>query len=105
MTREEYNDKISAILDIEDRGERSTALDEVRTAFFEEVEKRETAEATAEELRGKNDGLMKANMDLFLKIGKEATGKEEPEIKEEPEKSPEELITYDDLFDENGELK
>lgn len=105
MTREEYNEKVSTILDIEDRGERSTALDEIRTAFFEEVEKRETAEATAEELKGKNEGLLKANMDLFLKVGKEATGKEEPEVEAEPEKSAEELITIEDLFDENGELK
>ena len=105
MTKEEYNDKVTSILDIEDRGERSAALDELRTAFFEEVEKRESAENTATELTAKNEGLMKANMDLFLKVGKEATGKEEPEIKEEPEKSPEELITVDDLFDEKGELK
>ena len=105
MTREEYNNKISAILDLEDRGERSTALDEIRGAFFDEVEKRENAETVAEELRAKNEGLMKANMDLFLKVGKEATGKEEPKVEEEPEKLPEETITLDELFDERGELK
>lgn len=105
MTKEEYTEKASAILEnLEDRGAVSTALDELRTAFYEEVEKRETSDATAEELRTKNDGLLKANMDLFLKVGKTATGDEEPKVEDEPEKTPEETITYDDLFDERGEL-
>lgn len=106
MTKEEYTEKASAILDnLEDRGAVSTALDELRTAFYEEVEKRETSDATAEELKTKNDGLLKANMDLFLKVGKTATGSEEPVVEDEHEKTPEETITFDDLFDENGELK
>lgn len=106
MTKDEFNEKSSAILEIlEDRGAVSTALDEIRGAFFEEVAKRESAESTAEELKGKNEGLLKANMDLFLKVGKESAGTPEAEVVEEPEKSPEETITIDDLFDENGELK
>lgn len=106
MTKEEYTNKASAILEnLEDRGAVSTALDELRTAFYEEVEKRETSEATTEELKTKNDGLLKANMDLFLKVGKTSTGDEEPVVEDEPEKTPEETITIDDLFDERGELK
>lgn len=106
MTREEFTEKASHILDIlDDRGAVSTALDEIRTGFYEEVEKRETAETSVTELTEKNKGLQEANMDLFLKVGKVATGKDDTSLDEpdEPkEKEPE--IKYDELFDDKGEL-
>lgn len=103
MTREEFTEKSAHILEIlDDTGAVSTALDELRTGFFEEVEKRETSDTTAEELKQKNEGLLKANMDLFLKVGKEGTGETAPE---EADKPTEPEISYDSLFNENGELK
>lgn len=104
MTREEFTEKASHILEIlDDRGAVSTALDEIRTGFYEEVEKRETAENSVSELTEKNKGLQEANMDLFLKVGKVATGEDEAKI-DEPDTTKEPEIKYDELFDEKGEL-
>lgn len=105
MTREEFTEKAAAILDnLEDRGAVSTMLDELRTAFYKEVENSEKVEAERDELESKNAGLQQANMDLFLKLGKPATGMDEENEPKEPERKEPEL-KFEELFDEKGELK
>ena len=100
MTREEFSARCADIMDnLENRGDVSTMLDELRTAFYEVVEHGETVEAERDDLRARNDNLQQANMDLFLKVGKVATGEPEPEPEPEPEK-----MSFDDLYDERGEL-
>ena len=102
MTREEFSAKCSEVLNnLDNRGEVSTMLDELRTAYYEVVEHGETVEAERDDLRARNDNLQQANMDLFLKVGKVATGEPEPEPTPEPE---EEKMSFDDLYDERGEL-
>lgn len=102
MTREEFSTRCTDVLNnLENRGEVSTILDELRTAYYEVVEHGETVEAERDDLRARNDNLQQANMDLFLKVGKVATGEPDPEPTPEPE---EEKMSFDDLYDERGEL-
>lgn len=102
MTREEFSARCTDVLNnLENRGEVSTMLDELRTAYYEVVEHGEEVEAERDDLRARNDNLQQANMDLFLKVGKVATGVDEPEPIDEPEP---EKMSFDDLYDERGEL-
>lgn len=101
MTFEEFNTKSTEVLEkLDDQGAVSIILDELRAGFGELTEKVKEVEADNAELREKNDKLQTANMELFLKVGNP--------VKEEEEKEEEvvvEKIKYDDLFDDNGELK
>lgn len=102
MTRDEFSERCTDILNnLENRGEVSTMLDELRTAYYEIVEHGETVEAERDDLRARNDNLQQANMDLFLKVGKVATGEPDPEPADTPEP---EKMSFDDLYDERGEL-
>lgn len=102
MTREEFSQRCTDVLNnLENRGEVSTMLDELRTAYYEVVEHGETVEAERDDLRARNNNLQQANMDLFLKVGQIATGEPEPEPEPEP---VEEKMSFDDLYDERGEL-
>lgn len=102
MTREAFNSKASELLaNVADTGKVSEILDELRTGFYEEITKGETAAATVIDLTAKNENLQAANMALFLKTGETAaTGENEEETAEEENK-----LEYADLFDEKGELK
>lgn len=102
MTFEEFNSKSTEVLEkLDDQGAVSIILDELRAGFGELTEKVRDVESENETLREKNDKLQNANMELFLKVGNPA--KEEEEEKEE--EVVVEKIEYEDLFDDNGELK
>ena len=101
MTFEEFNTKSTEVLEkLDDQGAVSIILDELRAGFGELTEKVKEVEADNAVLREKNDKLQTANMELFLKVGNPAKDEEKEEEIEEVEK-----ISYDDLFDDNGELK
>lgn len=101
MTFEEFNTKSTEVLEkLDDQGAVSIILDELRAGFGELTEKVKEVEADNESLREKNDKLQTANMELFLKVGNPAKEEEEKEEEIKVEK-----IEYDDLFDDNGELK
>lgn len=101
MTFEEFNSKSTEVLEkLDDQGAVSIILDDLRAGFGELTEKVKEVEADNATLREKNDKLQTANMELFLKVGNPAKDEEKEEEIEEVEK-----ISYDDLFDDNGELK
>lgn len=100
MTRDELLQEITAIGAIEDGAERRNRLtalsDEVRTV----CEANETLTATNNTLTENNKKLQEYNMELFLRVGKQQnTPKAEP--------APEEGsgLSYENLFNEKGELK
>ena len=99
MTREEFNEIATEILNVlDDTGAVSTRLDDLRTGFNEEITAKETVEKERDELETRNASLQQANMDLFLRIGTPVEKEEEKEKEVIIEKS------YDDLFNDNGEL-
>lgn len=99
MTREDFNEIATEILNVlDDTGAVSTKLDDLRTGFNEEITAKETVEKERDELEKRNASLQQANMDLFLRIGVPVEKEEEKEKEVIIEKS------YDDLFNDNGEL-
>lgn len=62
----------------------------------------ENFESKNKELLERNEKLREVNADLFLKVGKRIDA---PENKEDENEGGEEIPTFDELFNEKGELK
>lgn len=105
MKKEEFNEKLQEIGTLEDitdvRVKLAELTDEVGKVFDEGI----TLEETNQKLTLENEKLRSANMELFLRIG---ANKSDEEIKEEKvgkeEKEPEPR-KFEDLFDDEGNLK
>ena len=103
MTRDEYNIMTGDVMteisaETLDKGKISEMLANLREGFNLEVTSREAAEAEQQKLKTANESLQAANMALFLKSGEVI--KQAEEIK-----APKAPLSFDALFDENGELK
>ena len=96
---EEFKAKTKEILEnLSDQAKVSTLLTELTEHNDEIVVDFTTATTQSEQLTTDNEKLRQANMNLFLKIGTDK--KEDPQHQEE-DTTPK----FEDLFDENGELK
>lgn len=99
MKPEEFNAKTQEILsNLTDQAKVSTVLSELIEDYNTVTAETETARTTAEKLTADNEKLRQANMNLFLKVGET---KKEEETKQDEDNKP----TFEDLFDENGNLK
>lgn len=97
---EEYHAKIDEILQNHtDQAKISTILAELKEDYTTVSAETEKAKETAKKFTEDNEKLRQANMSLFLKIGE--TKVEETHIKKDEETK----MSFDDLFDENGNLK
>lgn len=97
MNREELLQaltELGTITDDAERRSRITSLSDELTSIFDT---NETLTATNTQLEADKKKLQEYNMELYLKVGSQ--GK-----KKEPEPKSEEL-TYENLFNEKGELK
>jgi FtsZ-binding cell division protein ZapB len=95
---EEFKAKTEEILaNLTDQAKVSTLLTELTEHNDDAVTEVTTATQTAEKLTADNEKLRSANMNLFLKIGDQKPA-EQPKPQD---KTP----SYEDLFDENGNLK
>ena len=102
MTRDEYNIMTGDVMteisaEAPDKGKISEMLANLREGFNLEVTSREAAEAEQQKLKTANESLQAANMALFLKSGEVI--KQQEEIK-----APKKPLSFNALFDENGEL-
>ena len=99
MKPEEFNAKTQEILsNLTDQAKVSTVLSELIEDYNTVTAETETAKTTAEKLTADNEKLRQANMNLFLKVGET---KKEEETEQDEDNKP----TFEDLFDENGNLK
>lgn len=99
MKPEEFNAKTQEILsNLTDQAKVSTVLSELIEDYNTVTAETEIARTTAEKLTADNEKLRQANMNLFLKVGET---KKEEETKQDEDNKP----TFEDLFDENGNLK
>lgn len=72
MDREEFMNKLSQILEADDRAERSTLLDEVRQeteAMYGEIDELSNQ---VNDLTERNGSLVEANSKLFMRLGVES---------------------------------
>ena len=104
MTREEFNTAVTDILgNLSDAGHVSQKLDELRTAFNDQVTDTETKTVQVTELEAQKKSLQEANMQLFLKIGTPAPETKEDDTKQDAGAS--DAPTFDSLFGDDGNLK
>ena len=104
MTREEFNSAVTDILgNLSDAGHVSQKLDELRTAFNDQVTETETKNVQVTELETQKKSLQEANMQLFLKIGSPAPESKEDDTK--PDAGAADAPTFESLFGDDGNLK
>lgn len=100
MTRDELLAIITELGTIEDPAERRSKIVSITDEINSVYDSNESLTADKTKLEGDKKKLQEYNMELYLQIGSK---KEEP--KEDPKEDPDENLTYDNLFNEEGELK
>lgn len=107
MTGKEHKEitsKLLALANPENQGEVSELLTQLTNDYDETLEQLATANDSVETLTARNEKLRAVNADLFLQVG--TTNKpsgDEGTIKDD--EGEETLLSYEDLFNEKGELK
>lgn len=110
MTREELQAAFTEMLTMaapEHQARASELLANVQNSYQETLAEQEAASNRAAELTTANEQLRSANMQLFLQVGKVPKDTEAPpgpKQTTEPEPEPQ-TPSFDDLFNEKGELK
>lgn len=101
MTKEEHTQAIQDIRKLvnDDDGKITELLTNLSDDYGKILAENSDYKLKNEKLTNDNDKLRDTNMRLFLKVG--TTEKEE----EEPEEKEEEKLTFENLFDEKGDLK
>lgn len=96
---EEYKAKTAEILsNLSDQAKVSALLAELVEHNDDAVVEITTATTTATKLVADNENLRNTNMQLFLKVGNAVP-------KDDPQKDEDNTPKFEDLFDENGNLK
>ena len=98
MDRQEFLNQVQAIGTCEDDAQRRTMLAALQSGVEQVFTNNETLTSENNTYRADNETLRKANMDLFLQIGKK--NPEDTNGQPEPKK-----LSFNDLFNEKGELK
>lgn len=100
-TRERSKEILARILELsgEEQGETSGLLSELSDGQSELFNDNELMDNTIKSLESKIAELKEQNMELFLKTGTMLN-----EAEEDLERVEDEKPTFEDLFDENGEL-
>lgn len=100
MTLEEHAALISNVLNnLAEQGTVSELLTQISEDYAETTAALNAAQAENETLKAEVENLKENNMKLFLKVTQPIKDSEA----EEPEGNEE--VSFDELFDENGELK
>lgn len=74
MERDEFRQKLSQILETDDRAERSTLLDEVRQETESMYGNIDDLSNQVADLTERNGSLVEANSKLFMRLGVESNG-------------------------------
>ena len=105
LTREQFKEKVTSLLGMttpESQASASEILTELSDEYESVMTESETHAGKVQELTKNNETLRDVNAKLFLKVGTttKETHKEETPAPEEPETK----LTYENLFNEKGEL-
>lgn len=99
MLPEEFKKKTEEILqNLTDQAKVTDILTELVETYNTQIAEKTEKEEKLKKIQEDNEKLRETNMKLFLKVGE--TQKQEKEKTEEESKPK-----FEDLFDENGELK
>lgn len=81
MERDELRNKFTEVLTVEDQGQRSTILNEMRAEVEKNFTELDNLKALNESLVDKNNTLTEANSKLFMQIGVEKNKDDKPKHK------------------------
>ena len=102
MTIEELNELTKNIMtNASNQAELSVLLSTLTDDYTAMLSEREVEKTELEALKVDKEKLLDANMKLFLKVGHE----KQPEESQKEETEHTKTLSYDDLFNEKGELK
>ena len=105
MTRDEHKQIVNQMLGLvsaENQATASELLTKLTDDYEETLTSNETLTSTNATLTANNEKLRSVNADLFLKVG--VTKKENKEGKKEQEETEDKKLSFDELFNEKGEL-
>lgn len=101
MNKTDFISRIQAIGTCEDDAQRRTLLSDLQTECETDYDMLENLVTENTQLKTDKEDLQRANMKLFLKTTETKT----PEEKPGEEGSDTESLTYENLFNEKGDLK
>lgn len=81
MERDELRNKFTEVLTVEDQAERSTMLNDMRAEVEKTFTELDNLKSENTKLVEKNTSLTEANSKLFMQIGVEKSGVEQPKHK------------------------
>lgn len=95
---ENFEEFVKGLKDIEDQADLTAKLTEVIEHNIELTKDRDTLKTSNEILTEKNQKLVNANSDLFLKVGNVAPEPKTPGVKTPPETIDIEKLDYSGIF-------
>lgn len=102
MDKDTFLEKIKEIGVLENEGDIRVALTELSESVTPIFDEKVNLEEENIKFKEDNEKLREANMKLFLQVGSKTPKEAEKETTGEEEKPPRK---FEDLFDNNGELK
>ena len=102
MDKKAIEERLKAIGECSSIEEARSLIIDFQKEVLQDYDDHEKVLAERETFKNENESLRQANMKLFLQIGSTEDNKQEKPIKEETD--PDNL-TYDNLFNEEEELK
>lgn len=102
MERQDFLNRVTEIGKCDDEAQRRELLTQLSEEASKDYEKLETLTKTNETLLNDNEALRSANMKLFLRVGNAKEGNEDGDNHNE---NNDKTLTYENLFNEKGELK
>lgn len=106
MDKKEFLDTLTKIGTCEDETQRRDMLANLNKEATTLFDNNATLTTENEKFKADNEDLRSANMKLFLQVGANKTPEQRKHDQNgHPEGEPEKKYSYDDLFNEKGELK
>lgn len=110
MTRDEHKQIVNQMLTMvsaENQAKASDLLTQLSEDYEQTLTGLETATASEKALKENNETLREVNAKLFLKVGQtdKKLHEDKPNEQEQQDDKPDSNLTFENLFNEKGELK
>ena len=102
MTREEHTERLQAIGQCQDEGERTELIAQLIEDAGTDYDSFASTAAERDNLRSDNDSLRASNMRLLLRVGEKGNNNQPGQNQQNQQQ---EKKKFEDLFDEKGGIK
>lgn len=107
MTRDEHKEiiqKLMTMVNADNQASASELLTNLSNDYEETLTSLETSKSDVEKLTSNNETLRDVNAKLFLKVGSTDIKKNEENKENENNQNDDKVQSFDDLFNDKGEL-